>query len=108
MHPISRIKGPHAPTAGLSASADSWRRASLYLPILIALLGAETPPPRVLFEDRFRQQLAEGWTWVREDRADWKLADDALQVRLTPGNLWEKENTARNLLLRDAPANEKS
>ena len=69
----------------------------------MALLGGDAPPPRVLFVDPFERRLADGWTWHREDRGDWKLADGTLQVRLTPGNLWEKENTARNLLLRPPP-----
>lgn len=83
-------------------------RAALLLLILTAASGAEAPPACVLFEDAFRQRLADGWSWVREDRGDWKLDGHTLQVRLTPGNLWEKENTARNLLLRDPPRGVKS
>ena len=83
-------------------------RAALLLLILLAASGAETPTAAVLFEESFKQRLAGGWSWVREDRDAWKLDDGTLQVRLTPGNLWEKENTARNLLLRDPPAGAKS
>ena len=61
-----------------------------------------------MFEERFKSDLSPGWSWVREDKADWKLADGTLQVRMTPGNLWEKDNTARNLLLREAPKDAES
>ena len=105
MRVLQRLRRP---TGGLAASALGRLRATLPLPALLALVAADAPAPRVLFEDTFRQRLADGWTWVREDRGDWNVADGTLQIRLTPGNLWEKENTARNLLLRDAPAGGKS
>jgi regulation of enolase protein 1 (concanavalin A-like superfamily) len=57
----------------------------------------------VLFEDRFDGKLADGWSWVREDKDDWRLDGGALRIRATPGNLWEGENTARNILLRPPP-----
>jgi regulation of enolase protein 1 (concanavalin A-like superfamily) len=73
--------------------------------LLCALLAADG---RILFEEPFKDHLSQGWSWVREAKADWKLADGSLQVRLTPGNLWENENTARNLLLREAPEDAKA
>jgi regulation of enolase protein 1 (concanavalin A-like superfamily) len=68
----------------------------------LALVLSSTADAPVAFEERFKSELSPGWSWVREDRSDWKLADGTLQVRMTPGNLWEKDNTARNLLLRAA------
>jgi regulation of enolase protein 1 (concanavalin A-like superfamily) len=64
--------------------------------------------PHVLFAERFKQTHSPGWSGRRADRPAWKLADNALQIRLTPGNLWANENTARNLLLREPPRDAKS
>ena len=70
----------------------------------LLMAGAEPEAPaNDKFDDPFDKRLAAGWSWVREDKDHWRVADGTLEVRLTPGNLWEKENTARNLLLRDAP-----
>ena len=55
------------------------------------------------FADTFKSGLAEGWTWVREDKAAWRVADDALQLRILPGNLWGTANNAKNVLVRPAP-----
>jgi regulation of enolase protein 1 (concanavalin A-like superfamily) len=82
------------------------RRFHALLPLLLVLLAAAAP--HVLFDEPFKQNLSPGWSWLREDKPDWKLADGALHIRLTPGNLWANENTARNLLLRDAPKDVKS
>ena len=65
-------------------------------------------PAAVLFEDRFDGKLAAGWSWVREDKDDWRLEGGALRIRATPGNLWEARNGARNLLLRPPPEGTKS
>jgi regulation of enolase protein 1 (concanavalin A-like superfamily) len=77
----------------------------LVLSIALVLLAASDAP---LFEDRFDGKLADGWSWVREDKGDWNVKDGTLRIRATPGNLWEAENTARNLLLRAAPQGKKS
>jgi regulation of enolase protein 1 (concanavalin A-like superfamily) len=79
----------------------------LRLALLVSLL-ADAKSSSVLFEDKFDPNLSAGWAWVREDRDDWRVAAGTVQVRLTPGNLWEKDNTARNLLLRPPPDGEKS
>jgi regulation of enolase protein 1 (concanavalin A-like superfamily) len=65
--------------------------------------ASNEPAGAVVFEDPLKERLAEGWTWIREDKTGWRVADGTLRVRLAPGNLWEKENTALNVLLRDAP-----
>lgn len=72
-------------------------------PLLVLAAGLAPPAEEPVFEERFGGNLAAGWSWVREDKQDWKLGDSALQIRATPGNLWEKDNTARNLLLREVP-----
>ena len=70
--------------------------------IALALL-ASAAPGGVLFEDRFDGKLADGWEWVREEKDGWRVKDGSLEVRASPGNLWEAQNTATNLLLRPVP-----
>lgn len=56
-----------------------------------------------LFEEKFAGKLGDGWTWVREDAAGWKVDAGALKVKCQPGTLWYKKNDAKNLLLRRSP-----
>ncbi len=57
----------------------------------------------VLFRDDFEGKLGEGWSWVREHRAAWRMKERGLEVRLEPGNMWGPANDARNVLVRRAP-----
>jgi hypothetical protein len=57
-----------------------------------------------LFEEKFAAKLGEGWTWVREDAAAWKLGGGALKVKCLPGSIWYKRNDAKNFLMRRLPA----
>ena len=75
---------------------------------VMALFLAPGDKGAPLFEDRFDGKLADGWSWVREDKGDWRVEGGALRIRATPGNLWEKENTARNILLRPPPKDARS
>jgi len=59
---------------------------------------------RVLFEEKFTGELAEGWSWVREDAGAWRLRDGGLEIRTQPGNMWGGANNAKNLLVRPLPA----
>jgi regulation of enolase protein 1 (concanavalin A-like superfamily) len=70
--------------------------------VLLALLTAGAAPS-VIFEESFKVSLSPGWSWVREDKDAWKLGDGTIQIRAAPGNIWEGENNARNLLLREPP-----
>jgi regulation of enolase protein 1 (concanavalin A-like superfamily) len=56
-----------------------------------------------LFQDDFAGKLGDGWTWRREHREAWRVTDDALEVRIEPGNMWGPANDAKNVLLRPAP-----
>jgi hypothetical protein len=56
-----------------------------------------------LFEDDFKGQLGQGWSWVREHREAWRVTEHGLEVHIEPGNMWGPENSARNLLVRAAP-----
>ena len=73
-------------------------KLALAMTLLFALAADE-----VLFEDRFDGRLAAGWSWVREDKDHWRVEGGTLRILATPGNLWEVENTARNILLRHPP-----
>ena len=68
--------------------------------LAVSAMAAET---NALFADSFASGLAEGWSWVREDKAAWRVADGALQLRILPGNLWGTANNAKNVLVRPAP-----
>jgi len=58
---------------------------------------------QVIFKDEFKGKLAEGWSWVREDRQAWRVSEEGLAVRVQPGSLWGGANDAKNLLVRPAP-----
>ncbi|MBV8882334.1 MAG: DUF1349 domain-containing protein [Planctomycetaceae bacterium] len=67
--------------------------------LLLLTLAQDAP----LFEDKFAGKLLDGWTWVREDVAGWKVDGDALKLKCLPGTIWYKKNDARNILLRRLP-----
>lgn len=69
----------------------------------LALLAVLTQE-KVLFEEKFGGKLSDGWTWVREDAAGWKVDGGALRIKAQPGKIWYKTKTAKNLLLRKLPA----
>ncbi|RTE06346.1 DUF1349 domain-containing protein, partial [Paenibacillus whitsoniae] len=49
--------------------------------------------------------LDSGWSWVREDGANWSLtaAPGKLRITATNGDLWFANNNENNILLRKAP-----
>ena len=53
----------------------------------------------VVFEDAFDGPLDSGWSWLREDPDDWRIRDEALEIRIRPG----VAATVRNALVRRAP-----
>jgi hypothetical protein len=58
---------------------------------------------KVLVEEKFVGKLSDGWTWVREDTAGWKLDGGSLKIKAQPGKIWYKTKTAKNVLLRKLP-----
>ena len=66
---------------------------------LVLCLAAQ----EALFEDKFAGKLVDGWTWVREDAASWKVDVGALKMKSLPGSIWYKKNDAKNLLVRRLP-----
>ena len=71
--------------------------------LLIICLALATADPAPSLHDPFKDRLTPDWSWVREDKTAWRLTGGSLQIRRLPGNLWEKDNTAKNLLLRPPP-----
>lgn len=71
---------------------------SLALAAVVICRGEE-----VLFQDDFKGKPGGGWSWIRENRAGWRVTDRGLEVRVEPGNMWGPANNARNLLVRPAP-----
>lgn len=62
------------------------------------LLAAPAGESNVLFEDAFDGHLQAGWKWVREDKAQWRIRDNELQVHSQFGRIWGGNN-AKNLLV---------
>lgn len=62
-------------------------------------VAESAPPGNVLFADRFEGQLAEGWTWLRENPGAWRLREGGLEIRIEPGHA----QTVKNALVRPAP-----
>lgn len=58
--------------------------------------AAESTP---VFEDGCAGKLGDGWSWLREDSAAWRLQDGALEIRVQPG----VADTVKNALVRKAP-----
>jgi regulation of enolase protein 1 (concanavalin A-like superfamily) len=70
---------------------------------VLFLLFAAPAAEEVLFQDDFKDKLGEGWTWIREDRASWRVTKEGLEVRVQPGNMWGSANDAKNVLVRPVP-----
>ncbi len=52
----------------------------------------------------FSEKLDEGWSFVREDKAEWRLKDGALELLAQPSNIWGNQNQdTENFLLRPVP-----
>jgi uncharacterized repeat protein (TIGR02543 family) len=63
-------------------------------------------PSDSYYDDEFDSDaLRSGWFWVREDQSHWGLGQrpNALAIRTQAGDLSGTTNTAKNLLLREAP-----
>src|SRR6266849_1542606 len=78
-------------------------KALLSTILLNAALAVAVHADEVLFQDDLKGKLGEGWSWVREHRADWRTTKRGLEVRIEPGNQWGPQNDARNVLVRPAP-----
>jgi regulation of enolase protein 1 (concanavalin A-like superfamily) len=67
------------------------------------LLIAAAPATQPIFQETSDGKLSDGWSWLREDTSAWSIKDHALHLNVSTGSLWEKANSAKNVLLRDLP-----
>ena len=52
---------------------------------------------RILFEDKLKNDLESGWSWVREEKAGHRIDGQALELKTLSGTLWGETNTAMNI-----------
>jgi len=71
----------------------------LFLAVLLSCAAAIAAEDKALFQDTFKGKLAEGWSWLRADPADWRATADGLEIRLRPGDA----NSVKNALVRPLP-----
>jgi hypothetical protein len=71
----------------------------MLLALIVLCAWAMAAEPKVVFEDKFEGKLAEGWRWLREDPATWRLREGALEIRVEPG----VAHNVKNALVRVAP-----
>lgn len=77
--------------------------ALLALLATLALPGATHGSEAYMFQDNFNGKLGDGWSWRRENPKTWRVRDNALEIRIEPGNMWGPQNDGKNILLRPAP-----
>ncbi len=57
------------------------------------------------YQADFKNGLDEGWSFVREDKKEWRVTDGQVELLAQPANIWGKANNGtKNLLLRILPA----
>lgn len=78
--------------------------AGVSLSFALGASGAgDAPRERVLIEDQFDGKLGDGWSWLYEDKENWRIEGGKLQIRATGGASFMKEHDGRNYLLRTPP-----
>ena len=65
----------------------------LALPLFVC--GAEG----IIFEDPLSKKLEDGWSWLREVPTDWRITDEALEIKMEP----LPQDGARNIFFRKPP-----
>jgi regulation of enolase protein 1 (concanavalin A-like superfamily) len=88
-------------------STGQFRPMAVRVILLLAVLAATACPglaDEILFQDDFNFKLGEGWSWLREHPAAWRVRERGLEVRIEPGNMWGPANNASNVLVRTVPS----
>lgn len=108
-----RAEDPNVPIKALHKMSEAQVRKEMALqPLTLARTDEVLPWQHILvfakaangsFADDFKGKLGEGWAWLREEPAAWRVGAHGLEVRVEPGNLWGSQNDARNVLWRLAP-----
>lgn len=70
----------------------------------LILRSVEPGTGQPFFQDDFLGRLGDGWTFEREERANWRVGPAGLEVRVQPGNMWGGANNARNVLVHAIPS----
>jgi hypothetical protein len=70
-----------------------------FVTLLLSVLVSSATAQEVVFEDSLKGPLAEGWSWLRENPEAWRFRDNALEIRVQPGDA----NSVKNALVRPAP-----
>jgi regulation of enolase protein 1 (concanavalin A-like superfamily) len=73
--------------------------------IAISLRAAPDQGETIAFEEKFDGKLSDGWSWLRETPAAWKVAGGELVLTVQPNYLHPFGKDARNVLLRDLSGN---
>ena len=71
--------------------------------LFLTAFGWITCEAEELFRDDFKGHLADGWSWIREDKSGWRVSERGLEIRVQPGNMWGPANNATNVLVRPLP-----
>jgi len=53
----------------------------------------------IIFKEPFDKELRAGWSWLREVPEDWRITDEALEIKMEP----LPQDGARNILFRKPP-----
>jgi regulation of enolase protein 1 (concanavalin A-like superfamily) len=78
--------------------------SSVFVAVLMLTSGmAVAEDQDIIFKDDFNGKLGDGWSWVREDAKGWRIAGEALEIRIQPGNMWGGANNAKNVFVHPAP-----
>jgi len=67
--------------------------------VITPIIKSKADQQAVLFEERFEGNMADGWTWLRENPQAWRIRQGALEIRVEPG----VAPTVKNALVRRAP-----
>ena len=71
--------------------------------LLIAASASQLRGGELLFQETFSGKLKAGWSWLRDNKAGWRIGANALEIRVEPGNMWGPANDAKNVLVRNVP-----
>ena len=75
------------------------RKASFVFLFLLILPLIGYSAEEVIFEEPFCKELRDGWSWLREVPEDWRITDEALEIKMEP----LPQEGARNILFRTPP-----
>ena len=67
--------------------------------VLTPIIKSQVDRQAVIFEDCFEGNLADGWTWLRENPQAWRIRQDALEICVEPG----VAHNVKNALVCQAP-----